>query len=284
MPRSFNLPAIKLKDPRVAVAASARRAAGGQPGGGGDGVQALGRSAEDLRRAAEQLRQQLTRGREAPRSKRQVVVNKVEQARKEGDEFLAKYVTDRRTTMSHHRRGVEPYRQQAGVTPKGSVTNMDPVEGSDTLWQMTISEIYEGQYANLAKLINLLDRSDRFLIISNMVATPKSSSNVLTVTLRLDTFVRAEPGERAMNLGAEPKRVAILGALVLAGGYFFYCNVISDSEGGPPPSARKDGAPAGRNSEVGAALNPQSAGTAQRAAPSCARRRERSRARSFILR
>jgi hypothetical protein len=87
--------------------------------------------------------------------------------------------------------------QQAGVTAKGSVTNMEPVEGSETLWQMTISEIYEGQYAQLAKLVNLLDKSDRFLIISNMVATPKSSSNILTVTLRLDTFVRSEPGSES---------------------------------------------------------------------------------------
>ena len=82
-----------------------------------------------------------------------------------------------------------------------------------------------------------------------------------------------------MNLGAEPKRVAILGALVLAGGYFFYSNVLSDSDSGPRPSARKDGALAARNSEVGAALNPQSAA---RSFPHPRPSRRRSSRRAFI--
>ena len=39
-----------------------------------------------------------------------------------------------------------------------------------------------------------LDSPLLFLIISNMVATPKTTGNLLTVTLRLDTFVRGEAG------------------------------------------------------------------------------------------
>ena len=194
MARNFSLPAqLKLKDPRVAVRlvlgvlVAANLAAAlivFRPWGG---------SAEDLARQQQQLRQQLTQA-EARLKQTRIVVAKVEQARKEGDEFQAKYITDRRTTMSTIGEELNQIAQQAGVTPKGSVTNMEPVEGSETLWQMTISEIYEGQYGQLTKLVNLLDKSQRFLIISNMVATPKSNTNVLTVTLRLDTFVRAEPG------------------------------------------------------------------------------------------
>jgi type IV pilus assembly protein PilO len=197
MARSFNLPGnVKLKDPRVAVRLVLGTLLVANVVAALIVFRPWGGSADDLARQQQQLRQQLAAV-ENRLKQTQVVVTKVEQARKEGDEFQARYITDRRTTMSTIGEELNLIAQQAGVTPKGSVTNMEPVEGSDTLWQMTISEIYEGQYAQLAKLINLLDRSDRFLIISNMVATPKSSGNVLTVTLRLDTFVRAEPGSES---------------------------------------------------------------------------------------
>jgi len=37
-----------------------------------------------------------------------------------------------------------------------------------------------------------------------------------------------------MNLGAEPKKMAVLGVLLAAGGYFFYSNVIVDSNDDRP--------------------------------------------------
>jgi hypothetical protein len=55
-----------------------------------------------------------------------------------------------------------------------------------------------------------------------------------------------------MNLGAEPKKVVILGVLVLVGGYFFYSNVISDSNEGPP---KQPGAVAAKNQPISDALN-----------------------------
>jgi hypothetical protein len=45
-----------------------------------------------------------------------------------------------------------------------------------------------------------------------------------------------------MNLGAEPKKVAVLGALALVGGYVFYSNVLSGPDT-PAPSAPKVAAP-----------------------------------------
>jgi hypothetical protein len=68
-----------------------------------------------------------------------------------------------------------------------------------------------------------------------------------------------------MTLGAEPKKIVILGALVVIGGYFFYTNVLSEDNGTPPQPApaRKQGALAARNAEIGAAINP-AAGPAAR--------------------
>src|SRR5262249_1689719 len=49
-----------------------------------------------------------------------------------------------------------------------------------------------------------------------------------------------------MKLGAERKKVAILGGLLLVGGYFFYTNVISDSS---DPPARPQQGPLATNSQ-----------------------------------
>jgi len=52
-----------------------------------------------------------------------------------------------------------------------------------------------------------------------------------------------------MNLGAEPKKVVILGLLLAVGGYFFYSNVISDSNDSRPktPSGGSSNAQAVNN-------------------------------------
>ena len=60
---------------------------------------------------------------------------------------------------------------------------------------MTISAAYEGNYASLTKFVNLLDKSPRFLIIESLMAAPQQSTNgdLLSVTIKLDTFVREQP-------------------------------------------------------------------------------------------
>src|SRR5215813_14529384 len=145
MPKISLLTKLKLKDPRVAVrvvlgvlvlANLAAALIVFRPWGG---------SAEDLNRQQWQLRQQLAAAQKRLEQSK-IVVAKVERARKEGDEFLTRYVTERRTTMSLIKEELNRIAQDAGVTPKGDSINLDPVEGSDTLWQMTISEVYEAPY------------------------------------------------------------------------------------------------------------------------------------------
>ena len=69
--------------------------------------------------------------------------------------------------------------------PYGTTYNVD------TLEQLTISASFEGSYANLTKFVNLLDRSQRFLIIESLQAQPQPSG-ILGVNVRLDTFIRQE--------------------------------------------------------------------------------------------
>ena len=122
------------------------------------------------------------------------LVDKVEMARRDGDDFLAKYFTDRRTTFSTVIAELDRAAQEAGVKPRDRSAELNAIEGSDTLQMMSISAGYEGSPAALEKFVNLLDKSPRFLIIESMQAAPQQNGQVLTVTVKLDTFVKEAPG------------------------------------------------------------------------------------------
>jgi hypothetical protein len=66
------------------------------------------------------------------------------------------------------------------------------VDGSDTLDMMQIAANFEGNYPDLVHFINLVDKSDRLLIIESLNATPQQSGGKINVTLKLDTFVRED--------------------------------------------------------------------------------------------
>jgi hypothetical protein len=57
---------------------------------------------------------------------------------------------------------------------------------------MTITANYEGPYRNLLNFIGELDRSEQFLIIESMTAAPQQGSNTLTVSMKIDAFIRDE--------------------------------------------------------------------------------------------
>ena len=153
----------------------------------------FGGSAGDLRREQQALRIQLGGlQKRAATSKR--LVEKVETARREGDQFLTKYVTDRRTMSSTIQDELNRTAKEAGIKSLPATLDLEPIEGSDTLEMMTISAGYEGSYMDLTKFVNLLDKSPRFLIIENMQTAPQQGGQSLNVTLKLDTFVRETAG------------------------------------------------------------------------------------------
>ena len=202
MPKSFSVsrhllggPRLSLKDPRIV----ARVALGAlvlanlvaalmvfKPWGG---------SPEDLARQETSLRQQLA-AMQARLVQTRNLVSKAELARKEGNHFLEEYTTDRRTTFSTIFAELERVAREAGIQPRPASYELEQVEGSDTLYQMSISAAYEGSYASLTKFVNLLDKSPRFLIIESLMAAPQqtNSPDLLNVSIKLDTFVREEPG------------------------------------------------------------------------------------------
>jgi Tfp pilus assembly protein PilO len=203
MPKAFKvaqrfLPAtahIPLKDPRVLVRAMLGALVLANIVAALIVFKPWGGSAEDLARQQAGMRQQLTTM-QVRLAQTKALVVKAQRARKEGDAFLSEYTTDRRTTFSTIFAELERVAHEAGIQPKPVNYELEAVEGSDTLSQMTITAAYEGNYANLTKFVNLLDKSPRFLIIEGLTAAPQQSNtgDTLSVTIKLDTFVRIEPG------------------------------------------------------------------------------------------
>jgi|SRR5579863_740743 len=190
MPRNFELLA-RMKDRRLRVRIALGALLAANLVAAVFAFHPWGGSAEDLalqmldkQRDLAQQRQHLERTHS--------LVAKIEQAKVEGDKFLDECTIKRRTAFSTLIDEVNRMAVDSGIKPRDDSFNQEPVPGSDTLIQLTISKNFEGSYANLTKFVNMLDRSPRFLIIESMQATPQASG-VLGVNIHLDTFIRETP-------------------------------------------------------------------------------------------
>lgn len=190
MPRNFK---AALRDPRVIVRALLGVLLAANLAAAVMAFKPFGGSADDLRRQRGELQAQLGQL-QAHLAQTRKLTSKVEGARVEGDHFLDRYVTDRRTTYSTIFEEMDRTAQQAGIKPRDRNVELTAIEGSDTLEMMSITAGYEGPYESLEKFVNLLDRSPRFLIIESLVAAPQQGGQMLNVTLKLDTFVKEPPG------------------------------------------------------------------------------------------
>jgi len=162
----------------------------------------FGGSADDLRQSEASLRSQLA-ALQARLANARRLVSKVETARKEGDQFLEKYVTEHRVLTSSVQEELNRIAKEAGGSYLPITMNGDPIEGSDTLWMLTINAGYQGTYANLTKFVNLVDKSPLFLIIENMQLSPQQTGQNLNVSLKVLTFYRDQP-ETSPSPSASP--------------------------------------------------------------------------------
>lgn len=190
MPRNFK---AAIRDPRVVVRAILGVLLAANLGAAVIAFKPFGGSADDLRQRRAELQTQLAHL-QAQLAETKRLSGKVEMARTEGDSFLDRYVTDRRTTFSTIFEELDKTAQEAGIKPRDRNVELNAIEGSDTLEMMSVTAGYEGTYENLQKFVNLLDRSPRFLIIESLVASPQQNGQMLTVSLKLDTFVKEAPG------------------------------------------------------------------------------------------
>jgi len=151
----------------------------------------IGGSAEELSQQALEMHSQI-RQQQGVLDRTRVLVSKIESGRGEGDRFMGSYFLPRRPAYSTIVGELNNLASQAKITPRDSAWAMEPVEGSDTLDMLQISANFEGTYPDLIHFINLLDKSDRLLIIESLNATPQQSGGRLNVMLKLDTFVQED--------------------------------------------------------------------------------------------
>jgi type IV pilus assembly protein PilO len=148
-----------------------------------------GGSAEQLDLEMASLRTRMSRH-QADVQKLRQIVKKVETARAEQDAFMQTYFMASETTSSTILTEIDGMSRKAGLKFKEHSFSFDPIEGSDSLSMMTITANYEGNYADLIEFVNLIDRSDRFLIIDSLQAAPQQVPGMLNARFRMNAFIR----------------------------------------------------------------------------------------------
>ena len=190
MPKDFK---AAIKDPRVVMRAIIGVLLVANLVAAVIAIKPFGGSAEDLRREQADLRRQLSALQQRVANTKRMV-DKAENARRDGDDFIGNYFTDRRTAYSTVIGELDRTAQEAGIKLRQDNLELNPIEGSDSLQMMSITFAYEGPYGGLTKFVDLLDKSPRFLIIESMQASPQQGGTLLTVSLKLDTFVKGASG------------------------------------------------------------------------------------------
>jgi hypothetical protein len=157
-----------------------------------------GGSADDLEREFAALQSQIMQKR-ALLERSRLNVTAVEKARGEGDQFLEDYFLSRRTADSTLLSALTTAASKAQIKERDRAQTTEFIEGSDSLSLMTITANYEGTYPNLLNFINELDHSQQLLIIESMSAAPQQGSNILTVSMKIDAFIRDDADPSAVE-------------------------------------------------------------------------------------
>ena len=110
----------------------------------------------------------------------------------ESDTFLATYFTSRRRTFSTILQEIRDTATAAGMKTQESTFQLDPIKGTDDLSMMTLSINFEGNFVQLVKFVNLIDRSPRFIIIESMQAAPQPKGDVVNTNLKMHVFVKED--------------------------------------------------------------------------------------------
>jgi Tfp pilus assembly protein PilO len=148
-----------------------------------------GGSAEDLEQQVVTLQSQV-RPKQAALDRTREHAAAVEKGRSEGDQFLGDYFLNGRTAFSTLLSELQEAAVQSKIKAMDHAYSMEPVEGSDTMNLMSITAAYTGSYTDLMHFVHELDRSHSLLIIESLSAAPQQNSDILTVSMKLDTFVR----------------------------------------------------------------------------------------------
>lgn len=152
-----------------------------------------GGSEEDLERQLASLQPRIQTRQAVLQQTRQHVAS-VQTGRAEGDGFLNDYFLPSRVHTSALFTELEAAVTQSKIKEREHSIEIEPIEGSDTLSMLAITAAYEGTYAELMRFVHEIDLSPGLLIIDSLNAQPQQSG-VLSVSMKLETFVREDGGK-----------------------------------------------------------------------------------------
>jgi hypothetical protein len=152
-----------------------------------------GGSAEDLEKQLASLQGQAITKRALLEKTRQHVAA-VELGRAEGDQFLGQYFLGRRAAPELLLSELGKAAEGSKIKGKETSWSFDPIDGSDTLSMLSIVASYEGEYRDLLHFVHEIDRSPSLVIIESLSAAPQAGTKLLSISLKLDTFVREDAG------------------------------------------------------------------------------------------
>lgn len=196
MPRSFDLRSISWSSTQVRVRIGLGVLLAFNIAAAGFAFHWWDDSPSDLERKLSDTRTRLTAAR-AQLNRSKTVASKIETASSQSGSFMGQYMTPRRSTYSTILGELSQAAQTAGIKYREGSVSRDAIEGSQSLSMLTITTGYEATYPNLVKFVNLLDKSQRFMIIESMTASPQGQTGNLLVTLKLYTFVRDDAEDAA---------------------------------------------------------------------------------------
>ena len=191
MPRNFDLGVWPPNNPRAIIRLGLGMLIAANLVAGYFVIRPIGGSPADLRQQELEMRTQIHQ-QQGILDRTKTLAGKIEVGRGEGDKFMNKYFLPRRTAYSTIMSDVNDLASQSKVTAKESSNSIEEVEGSDTLQRMQVTANFEGTFENLIHFVNLLDKSNRLMIIESLNATPQQDGKRLNVMLKLDTFIRED--------------------------------------------------------------------------------------------
>jgi hypothetical protein len=195
MPRNFDLKVRVPGNPRAVIRVVLGVLAAANLVAAYFVIRPLGGSPQELRQQVVDLRTQI-RQQQNTVDRTRLMAGKIEIGRGEGDKFMSRYFLPRRSAYSVVMAELNELAIQAKVTAKESANAIEPVDGSDTLDMMQITANYEATYGDLVRFVNLVDKSDRLLVMESLNATPQQGGNKLNVMIKLDTFVVEDGSEK----------------------------------------------------------------------------------------
>jgi hypothetical protein len=191
MPRNFELGVWPPNNPRAIIRLGLGLLVAANLVAGYFAIRPIGGSPADLRQQEKEMRTQIQQ-QQGILDRTKTLAAKIEIGRGEGDKFMSKYFLPRRTAYSTIMSDLNDLANQSKITPKESSNIIEEVEGSDTLQRMQVTANFEATFDNLVRFVNLLDKSNRLMIIESLNATPQQDGKKLNVMLKLDTFVRED--------------------------------------------------------------------------------------------